>query len=205
MLHAPLSKRQPLRHLLSVLYIRWSAPEVVVEGRFSREADVFSFGVVLWELLTLQVRLFLVTGVLRPNRLPQRPCCLSTWCCVPKHQAAKHSRLCGAPIFRSHGAGATRSKSWWPFRTVAAQSCPRLASCRPTWARRRLWPTTSGSSRSAGMSELPTRAQWRTCAGGAATLACCCEANKVLVHAFFHSLLASSCASLQAACCKAEL
>jgi serine/threonine protein kinase len=33
---------------------RWSSPEVVAEGRYSKQADVYSFGIVLWELLTWQ-------------------------------------------------------------------------------------------------------------------------------------------------------
>jgi serine/threonine protein kinase len=33
---------------------RWSAPEVIRSSTVSRPADVFSFGVVMWELLTWQ-------------------------------------------------------------------------------------------------------------------------------------------------------
>ncbi len=30
----------------------WHAPEVLAEGRHSRSSDVYSYGIVLWELLT---------------------------------------------------------------------------------------------------------------------------------------------------------
>ena len=33
---------------------RWCAPEAIRESRYSKEADVYSFGIVLWELLTWQ-------------------------------------------------------------------------------------------------------------------------------------------------------
>lgn len=35
--------------------IAWMAPEVIRTGRYSKASDVFSYGVVLWELLTSQV------------------------------------------------------------------------------------------------------------------------------------------------------
>jgi serine/threonine protein kinase len=39
---------------LQVTNPRWSAPEVIRSSTVSRPADVFSFGVVMWELLTWQ-------------------------------------------------------------------------------------------------------------------------------------------------------
>eukprot|EP00775_Hariotina_reticulata_P007729 gene7729-7928_t len=33
---------------------RWQAPEVIADGSYSTSADVYAFGVVLWELLTWQ-------------------------------------------------------------------------------------------------------------------------------------------------------
>lgn len=36
---------------------RWMAPEVIEHKPYDEKADVFSFGVVLWELLTCKVRL----------------------------------------------------------------------------------------------------------------------------------------------------
>lgn len=40
--------------LLQVTNPRWSAPEVIRSSAVSLAADVFSFGVVMWELLTWQ-------------------------------------------------------------------------------------------------------------------------------------------------------
>jgi serine/threonine protein kinase len=35
---------------------RWMAPEVIEHKPYDEKADVFSFGVVMWELLTCKVR-----------------------------------------------------------------------------------------------------------------------------------------------------
>lgn len=34
---------------------RWLAPEVVTQQHYSKAADVYSFGLILWELLTWQL------------------------------------------------------------------------------------------------------------------------------------------------------
>ena len=34
---------------------RWVAPEVLQGGAYTREADIYSFGVVMWELLTMEL------------------------------------------------------------------------------------------------------------------------------------------------------
>lgn len=40
--------------LMLCLY-RWLAPEVVTQQHYSKAADVYSFGLILWELLTWQL------------------------------------------------------------------------------------------------------------------------------------------------------
>lgn len=52
----------------------WAAPEVLKGGAFKSSADIFSFGVVLWEIVTGEKP---TGGALRnPRRAPQpaRPC-----------------------------------------------------------------------------------------------------------------------------------
>ena len=49
----------------SVGTFAWSAPEVLMGGRCSEKVDIFSYGVVLWELCTGESP---VRGRLRPVR-----------------------------------------------------------------------------------------------------------------------------------------
>ena len=58
----------------------WLAPEVLAEGRYTAASDVFSFGIILWELLTLRmpwsdsgVSQWLVAGEVQRGGRPQVP------------------------------------------------------------------------------------------------------------------------------------
>eukprot|EP01104_Vermistella_antarctica_P014451 TRINITY_DN4548_c0_g1_i1.p1 TRINITY_DN4548_c0_g1~~TRINITY_DN4548_c0_g1_i1.p1 ORF type:complete len:608 (-),score=128.07 TRINITY_DN4548_c0_g1_i1:3-1826(-) len=35
--------------------VRWQAPEVISSGKYGKEADVYGFGIIIWELLSLRV------------------------------------------------------------------------------------------------------------------------------------------------------
>ena len=55
----------------------WAAPELLMGGRCSEKVDIFSFGVVLWELATCE----------RPQRGAMRDvrcalCCAFCFCCA---------------------------------------------------------------------------------------------------------------------------
>ncbi|XP_004349267.1 tyrosine-protein kinase Srms [Capsaspora owczarzaki ATCC 30864] len=76
------------------LPVRWMAPETLNYRKFSSQSDVFSYGVVLWELFTMGQppwadveRDQYLVGLKRGDRLPQPPTCpaqlyslmLATW------------------------------------------------------------------------------------------------------------------------------
>lgn len=37
------------------LLLQWSAPEVLRQDRYGEKADVWSFGVVIWEMMAMQI------------------------------------------------------------------------------------------------------------------------------------------------------
>ena len=64
-----LSQMMPSTHISgtqSLTSPRWMAPEVLRGSAYNTTCDVFSFGVILWELTTLQV-----TSSSRPSPSPQ--------------------------------------------------------------------------------------------------------------------------------------
>ncbi|KAJ6652435.1 hypothetical protein lerEdw1_011553 [Lerista edwardsae] len=76
-----------------LLPVRWMSPEALKDGLFNTHSDIWSFGVVLWEIATLaeqpyqgmsneQVLHFVMdNGVLeKPENCPPKLCELMTWC-----------------------------------------------------------------------------------------------------------------------------
>ena len=53
-IHTPSTKAAD-RPTMLLCFARWMAPEVIEHKPYDGKADVFSFGVVLWELLTCRV------------------------------------------------------------------------------------------------------------------------------------------------------
>lgn len=45
----------PRNHTATCTLFRWIAPEVLAGSHYDRAADVYAFGVILWEILTWQV------------------------------------------------------------------------------------------------------------------------------------------------------
>lgn len=51
----PHSTQNPRTHSMHGLALRWVAPEVLAGSHHGKAADVYAFGVILWEILTWQV------------------------------------------------------------------------------------------------------------------------------------------------------
>ena len=53
--YASHARDQACNYIIIVIIRRWLAPEVVTQQHYSKAADVYSFGLILWELLTWQL------------------------------------------------------------------------------------------------------------------------------------------------------
>uniref|UniRef100_A0A8D8Y8S9 Muscle, skeletal receptor tyrosine-protein kinase n=1 Tax=Cacopsylla melanoneura TaxID=428564 RepID=A0A8D8Y8S9_9HEMI len=91
-----------------LLPVRWMSPESVVYGRFTQESDVWSFGVVLWEIYSLgkqpyfghsneEVIKLIVQGIMLipPDNCPRTICEIMSlcWKTEPKHRI-KFPEIC---------------------------------------------------------------------------------------------------------------
>ncbi len=80
------------------LTLRWVAPEVLAGSQYGKAADVYAFGVIMWEILTWQVP----WDDLGPWQVQPCPCqrlvtrtlhdkALSLWCYCLVHGSSAHS------------------------------------------------------------------------------------------------------------------
>ncbi|GLC37193.1 hypothetical protein PLESTB_000990000 [Pleodorina starrii] len=117
---------------------QWAAPEVLAHQRYSEKADVYSFGIVLWECLTrklpyegmtaVQAAIGVVTHGLRPDMPRDTPPDVSElvracWAAIPEQRPAFTQIEAQLEVMLQHARAATAA--------APAPPPPGPASCTP--------------------------------------------------------------------------
>lgn len=125
---ASVTTNYKLTNLKVRLPIRWLAPEILTQASYSAKSDVFSFGILLWEVYSDGVDPYPGMSIAEVNVQ------VSTWMGVvhvslknfPAKKANKKLILCTEKI---------KMFIFPIFRCAAATVCPHPTECPPMWPR----------------------------------------------------------------------